>query len=120
MKRLRDLAAQKCSVVVQRSSWEEIAGEDLSFSSSSGDSPTGSFLHVSLNGNTAKDVSLNNACLKEDVPGVMTKKKRRKRIIRREEVDSADLVVGDLIEISHGMTLPCDAIVIRGTVSCCL
>ncbi|PHJ25019.1 cation-transporting [Cystoisospora suis] len=115
LKRLRDLAAQKCVVVVQRSSWEKI--EDLSFSSSSGDSSSDSCLRVPLNGNVVKDVSPSNACVKEDLPGIVPKKKRRRRrIIRREEVDSADLVVGDLIEISHGMTLPCDAIVIRGTV----
>lgn len=112
LKRLRDLAAQKCSVVVQRSSWEEPE-------SHLGKTDRGCSSHVcvaagSLAARPERSADGgSSACSKA---GSVLFKKRRRRVIRREEIDSADLVVGDVIEISNGMTLPCDAIVIRGTV----
>ncbi|PFH37536.1 hypothetical protein BESB_039940 [Besnoitia besnoiti] len=95
--RLRDMSAQRCSVAVHRTVWEDTCAASSSPlprlpSSPSSGGEGGSGAHEGASA------------------------RRRKRKIVVEEIDSEDLVVGDVFEITTGMVLPCDAIILRGTV----
>ncbi|KFH05110.1 putative cation-transporting ATPase, partial [Toxoplasma gondii VAND] len=131
--RLRDLAAQRCSVVAYRVTGENegVLGGQLCDEAVSGGNATqreegeqqpgplrdpeqapASSVGAPQDARSAADREKE----REGTRGGDGEEKRNAKKVVREEVDSADLVVGDIFEVTIGSVLPCDAIVLRGTI----
>ncbi|KEP60060.1 UNVERIFIED_CONTAM: cation-transporting ATPase, putative [Hammondia hammondi] len=130
--RLRDLAAQRCSVVAYRVTGENegILGGELCDEIVSGGSATQTEEGEQQPGplRCPEHAPASSAgASQEERPAAGREKERkgtrdgdgeekRNTQVVREGVDSADLVVGDIFEVTMGTVLPCDAIVLRGTI----